>query len=136
MRRPVLQIQKMSFFTPVFRPDLQNPYQLLDLASKKLCHHYLDWNTKKNDFLIRTFLFLSYLFGIERINTFIHSHSSLENHTRFQTKTDKVYIPVFRPKQRKNTVLWGDTYLYSLYIRDYPLPPPPGQSISELKNTI
>ena len=27
--------QEMSFFTPVFRPDLQNPHQLLDLASKK-----------------------------------------------------------------------------------------------------
>ena len=83
--------QKMSFFTPVFRPDLQSPYQLLDLASKKLCHHYLDWNTKKNDFLIRTFLFLSYSFGVERINTFKHSRCPLENHTRFQTKMDKVY---------------------------------------------
>ena len=57
-----------------------------DLASKKLCRHYLDWNTNKNDFLIYTFLFLSYSFGIDRINTFIHSCSSLENHTRFQTK--------------------------------------------------
>ena len=27
--------QKMSFFTPIFRPGLQNPYPLLDLASKK-----------------------------------------------------------------------------------------------------
>ena len=39
-------------------------------------------------------LFLSYSFGIETINTFIHSRSSLENHTRFQTKTGKVYIRV------------------------------------------
>ena len=27
--------QKMSFFTPFFRPGLQNPYPLLDLAPKK-----------------------------------------------------------------------------------------------------
>ena len=37
------------------------------------------------------FLFLSYSFGIETVNTFIHSRSSLENHTRFQTKMGKVY---------------------------------------------
>ena len=103
----------MSFFTPFFRPGLQNPYPLLDLASKKLCHHYLDWNTKTNDFLIRTFPFLSYSFGVEKINTFKHSRSPLENHTRFQTKMGKVYVivPVFRPKQRKNPILWGGTYL-------------------------
>ena len=44
-----------------------------------------------NPFRIRIFLFLSYSFGIETINTFIHSRSSLENHTRFQTKMGKVY---------------------------------------------
>ena len=133
--RPVLQIltlfqtKKMSFFTPVFRPDLQNPYPLLDLASKKLCHHYLDWNTKTNDFLIRTFLFLSYSFGIEKINTFKHSRCNLENHTRFQTKICKVYVivPVFRPKQSKNPILFfRAAHTYRAYIREYPpLPPPP-----------
>ena len=34
---------------------------------------------------------LSYLFGIETITKSIHSRSSLENHTRFQTKMGKVY---------------------------------------------
>ena len=38
-----------------------------------------------NPLRIRIFLFLSYSFGIETINTFIHSGSSLENNTRFQT---------------------------------------------------
>ena len=42
-------------------------------------------------FLKIHFLFLSYSLGIETINTFIHSRSSLENHTRFQTKLSKVY---------------------------------------------
>ena len=32
-----------------------------------------------------------YLFGIEPINTFIHSRKFLQNHTRFQTKMGKVY---------------------------------------------
>ena len=36
-------------------------------------------------------LFLSHSFGIETTNTLIYSRSSLENHTRFQTKMDKVY---------------------------------------------
>ena len=41
------------------------------------------------------FLFL-YSFGIETINTFIHSRSSLENHTRFQTKTAQKRYPLER----------------------------------------
>ena len=41
-------------------------------------------------FRIRLFLFLSYSFGIETVNTFIHSRSSLKNHTQFQTKMGKV----------------------------------------------
>ena len=56
-----------------------------------------------NPFRIRIFRFLSYSFGIETINTFIHSRSSPENHTRFQTKLGK------------NPTRWGGTFLYSLY---------------------
>ena len=89
--------QKMSFSTPVFRPDLENPYPFSDLAFRqKSCHHYLGESaTKKinssNPFHIRIFLFLSYSFGTETINTFVHPPSSLENHTRFQTKMGKIY---------------------------------------------
>ena len=37
--------QKNVFSTPVFRPDLENPYQFLNLAFRqKLCYHYLDYN--------------------------------------------------------------------------------------------
>ena len=67
-----------------------------------------------NPFRNRTFLFLSYLFGIETITTFIHSRSSLEKHTRFQTKMGKVYTR-FRPKRRRNPTRWGGTYLYGWY---------------------
>ena len=38
-----------------------------------------------------SFEFISHSFGIETINMFIHSRSSLENHIRFQTKMGKVY---------------------------------------------
>ena len=44
-----------------------------------------------NPFRICIFFFLSYSSGIEMIKTFIQSHSSLRNHTRFQTKMGKVY---------------------------------------------
>ena len=40
-------------------------------------------------FRIRIFLFLSYSFGIETINTFIRSRSSLKTNTRFETKMGK-----------------------------------------------
>ena len=46
-------------------------------------------------------LFLSYSFGIETINTFIHSRSSLENQTRFQTKMGKVCTPFQTKKDKK-----------------------------------
>ena len=82
--------QQQSFSKPIFRPDLQNPHLFSDLGFRqKLCHNYLDKSAKKiasNAFHIRIFLFLSYSFGIETINTFKGFLSFLENHTRFQTK--------------------------------------------------
>ena len=43
-----------------------------------------------NEFRIRIFPIHSYSFGIAPIDTFIHSRSSPENHTRFQTKMGKM----------------------------------------------
>ena len=89
--------QKMSFSTPVFRPDLENPYPFSDLAFRqKSCHHYLGESaTKKinssNPSHIRIFLFISYSFGTETINTFVHPPSSDS-----RPKWAK-FIPVFRP---------------------------------------
>ena len=48
-------------------------------------------NNSSNPFRTRISLFLSYSFEIETRNTFIHSRSSLKNHTLFQAKVDKVY---------------------------------------------
>ena len=60
------------------------------------------------------------------INTFIHSRSSLKNHTRFQTKMGKVYT-CFQTKKAPKTPPCGAAHTYMAYIRKYP--PPPGLSI-------
>ena len=74
-------------------------------------------NISSNAFRIRIFLFSrSYWFVIETINTFIHSRSSLENHTRFQTKMHgKSLYPFSDQKRLKIHTLWGGTYPYDLY---------------------
>ena len=101
-----------------------------DLASKKLCRHYLGWNTNKKNFLIYTFLFLSYSFGIERTNTFIHSRSSHENYTRFQTKMGKVYTS-FQTKTAQKLYLLGRHIPVWLMWGSTP-PRPPGSVIASL----
>ena len=65
-------------------------------------------NRKANaDGYFRILLLLSYSFGIETTNTFIHCRSSLEYHTRFQTKMGKVYTR-FQTSiaQKPNTLGW------------------------------
>ena len=79
-------------------------------------------NNSSNPFLIRIFSFLSRSFGIQTTKTFVHSCSSLKNHTRFQTKMGKVYTR-FQNKRRKNPTLSGGTYLYGSYNE---ISPPPG----------
>ena len=119
--RPVLQISdaKFHFSLPFLdqTSKIHTRIQTWHVGRNYViitCHHF-----SSNPFRIRIFLFLSYLscsylFGIETIKTFIHSCSSLENYTRFQTKMDKFYTG-FRPKRRKNPIRWGSTFLYSLY---------------------
>ena len=68
--------------------------------------------------------FLSYLEHTIKTFACIHSRSSLENHTLFQTKMGKVYTR-FQTKRPKNQTLWGGTYIYGLYMG---VPPPPGMS--------
>ena len=89
--RPILQILTLFQTKKCY---FSHPFS--DLAFKKLCRHYLDYSSNKKYFLksiwIRIFLFLSYSFGTETVNTFVHSRSALENHTRFQTKMGKECI--------------------------------------------
>ena len=102
---------KMLSSTPVFRPGLwaEIMLSLLRLERKQ--------KNSSNPFGICIFLFLSYSFGIETINTFIHSRSSLKNHNDSRPKWTKC-IPVFRPNRRKNPTRWGGACL--AYIREYP----------------
>ena len=39
--------KKVSFSTPVFRPRRSQKMQNTCLHTQKLCHRYLDWNTKE-----------------------------------------------------------------------------------------
>ena len=54
------------------------------------------------------------------MNKFIHYHSSLENHTRFQTKLGKVYTLLSGQKGPKSPPV-GAAHTYMAYIREYPL---------------
>ena len=121
--RPVLQIltpisdQKMLFSTPVFRPSV---YVIITRLERKP-------KNSSNAFRIRTFLLRSYSFGITTINSFIHSRSSLVNHTRFQTKIGKVYTqegvyPFSDPKSPKSLPV-GAANTCMAYTREYPSPP-------------
>ena len=74
-----------------------------------------------NSFRVRIVFFLSYLFGIETINTFIHSVVPSKTIPDSRPKWAKC-IPVFRPKRHKNPTRWGGTHLCSLYKG---VPPPP-----------
>ena len=115
--------QKMSFSTSIFWPDLFS-----DLAFRKKLSSLLTCRLRvQTKIFFKCILKLHisvyyYLLGIETINMFIDSCSSLENHIRFQTKIFKV-CTCFRQKRHKNPTRWGGTYLYSL-CKDVPPPPP------------
>ena len=83
---------RFSKFCPYFRPKnfiFLRPALQYIISSLLILEH----KQKRflNPFQIPIFLFLFYLFGIEPINTLIHSRKFLQNHTRFQTKMGKVY---------------------------------------------
>ena len=84
-------------------PNYLGAWNRLGLIRQKLCHHYqvrAETKNSPNIFRIHIFVFHSYSFGIETINTSIHvrSCSSLENHTRFQNKMGKVFSDQKGPK--------------------------------------
>ena len=66
------------------------------------------------------FLFLSYSFGIETINTFTNARAFLENHTRFQIKMGKAYP--FSDQNGVKPVADGAAHTYIDYIREYSPP--------------
>ena len=94
--------QKMSFFTPIFRPYLKQYVSILDQNSNK--KDFLQFITNLH------FFFLSYSFEIETRNTFMHSPTSSKVIPVSRTKWERS-IPISRPKQFKTPTLWGDTSL-------------------------
>ena len=75
--------QKKSFFTPVLRPGPVFRPGLEEIMSSLLRTATITNFKIHFDFVCFSF-FLTHM-------EFLHSRRSLENHTRFQTKTDKVY---------------------------------------------
>ena len=76
-------------------------------------------NNSSNAFRIRILLFRAYSFEIETITSIIRSCSSLENHTRFQTKTSKVYTR-FQSKKAQKILPFGAAHTYMADIREHP----------------
>ena len=99
------------------------PHLFSDLAFRqKLFYRYLDEKANKKILQIHfEFLFLpcTHLEIIETITTFIHSHSSLENHTRFQTKMGKVYTRL-QTKTAQKPHPRGAAHTCIAYIREFP----------------
>ena len=74
-----------------------------------------------NPFRIRIVLFLSYLFGIKTINTFIHSFTPVVPSKTIPDSRPNwaKCMPVFRPKGPK-TLPDGAAHTYIAYLREYP----------------
>ena len=115
--RPVLQIltlfqtKKCNLSHPFSDQTSKIHTPFLDLAFRqKLCYHYLDKSANKKLFksISNPHISLSfvYSFGIETINKFTHSRSSLENHTRFQTKTAQKPSPIQYNKRKGRCERW------------------------------
>ena len=102
--------------------------------SQKLCYHMGSWlsllrlerKQKNYSSISNSHISLSFLLIWNWNDRYVHTlRSSLENHTRFQTKMGKVYT-LFQIKtaQKHYPILgWGGTYLYGLYKRTPPPPP-------------
>ena len=77
-------------------------------------------------FRIRIFLFVSFSFGTETVNTFIHSVVPATQIIPDSRPKWAKFIPVFRPKRRKNPTRWHiPVWLTS---REYP----PGHDFEEM----
>ena len=96
-----------------------------------LVYYYLAYIRAKTKKLYKHFEFAyfssSYSLGIETINTFIHSRSSLKNHTHFSRPKWAERIPVsrdpFSDQNGAKPLPDGTAHTYITYIREYYTPP-------------
>ena len=112
--------QKMSFSHSF--SDLQNPYPLLDLASKKLCHHYLDWNTKKKRFL-NSHISLSFLLIWNWKDKYVHTLPLSPRKPYPIPDQNGQSLYHFSDQNSTKTLFFGAAHTYIAYIGEYPLPP-------------
>ena len=113
--------QKVSFFAPVLRPG---PYEIMSLL--------LRLGQQQNRFLKIHFEFSCFSFFLTHLELkqkYVRTchRSSLENHTRFQTKMSKVH-PFSDQKGAKppaKTLPDGAAHTYMAYIGKYPPSPLP-----------
>ena len=91
-------------------------------------------NNCSNRFRIGIFFFLSCSFGIETINTFVHSRSSVKNHTRFQTKMGEVYTR-FQTKTAQKPYHW-EWHIPKIYILYKGVPPPSSMLLTTLNSIM
>ena len=113
--------RKMSFSRPVFRPSLMLVLLKLERKQKKNSLNSFRFSNSHISLSL-----ISYSFGIETINTFIHSVVPSKTIPDSRPKWAKCIL-VFRPKRPKNPTRWGGKYLYSLYEG---VPPPGVSSVS------
>ena len=116
--RPVLQIltrfqtKKCNFPHPFSdqTSKIHTRFQTWPLGRNYVIITQIRAQTKNysNPFRIRIFLFLSYSFGIETINKFIHPVVPSKTIPDSRPRQAKC-IPVFRPKWCKTPTLWGGT---------------------------
>ena len=98
-----------------------------DLAFRqKWCYHYLDYSANKktssNPFRIsNSHVSLSVLLIWNWNDNFIHSRSSLKNHTWFQAKMGKVFTRFQTKTVQKPYPADGAAHTYIAYIREYPV---------------
>ena len=76
----------------------------------------------------------------KNVNTFIHSLSSLENHTRFQSDQKGQNLYSFSDQKGVKTLPVGTAHTYIAYVRKYPThptpPPPPPNPRRQIIHTI
>ena len=103
--RPYLRPKNLIFHTRFQKTSkIHTRFQTWPLCRNYVIITYIRAQTKKFFKSISNLhIFLSDSCGIETMNTFIHSRSSLKNHTRFQTKMGEVYTPL---QTRLFTVLY------------------------------
>ena len=129
--RPVPQILQTQF--PTKKCNFPHPFS--DLAfGQKLCYHMVaireQTENYSNAFQIHIFLFFSYSFGIETINTFIHSVVPQKPYPIADQNGQSVYP--FSDQNGTKTPPNGEAHTYIAYIREYPPPRPPPRNFQSL----